>query len=159
MVLPRARVMEYSPRQTGEVQIVARYKAIETSTMVSLTESAEPFYQTEAGFRLPAPGKPVFIGPTSALELGKMGEAPTSALYLPGGILSWLLLLVAAVMLIWVTYFRVMYQVWRIPIVSEIGDTNTRLVPLIGIVVVLALGTLLVLMLLTGPYTHLHLLR
>ena len=151
-------VLEYTPRLASDIQIVARYEAIETSTVVSLTETIEPFYQPEAGIRLPASGEEVFIGPKSSLELGEMGKAPTSALRLPGGILSWLLLLVVAVMLIWATYSRVIYQVFRIPITQEIGDTDTRLVPLVGLAIVVALGILLVLMLITGPYSHFHLL-
>ncbi len=152
-----AAVFEYTPRQTGEVQIVARYEAIETSTTVSLTEAGEPFYQTEAGIRLPAPGDEVFIG--LRLPLEPKGSAPIIGLRLPGGIFSWFLLLVAAVMVIWVTYLRVMYQLLRIPIVEEIREINTRLVPLIGMAAVVALGMLLVLMLITGPYSHPHLLQ
>lgn len=151
-------VFEYTPRQTGEIQIVTRYEAIETSTTVSLAESAEPFYQTEIGISLPVPGPEIFIGPESALEPAE-GSAPLSALRLPGGTLYWFLLLVAGVILIWATYFRVMYQAWRISTVSETEGTDTRLVPLIGMAVVVVLGTLLVLMLITGPYSHLHVLR
>ncbi len=151
-------VLEYSPRQTGDIQVVARYEAIEATATLTVTEPNESFYQAEAGIRLPALGKDVLVGPKSAVEL-EDGFAPVTAFRLPGGILSWLLFLVVAVMLIWVTYFRVMYQVFRIPIVSEIEDTDTRRVPLVGLAIVVALGILLVLMLITGPYTHLHLLR
>jgi mono/diheme cytochrome c family protein len=151
-------ILEYTPRLMGDIQIVARYEAIEATTAVSLTETNEAFYQTEAGIQLPAPGQEVLIGPESSLELGEMGKAPTSAFRLPGGILSWLLLLVIAVMLIWLTYFGVMYQVFRIPIVKEIRDTDTRLVPLAGLAIVVVMGILLVLMLITGPYSHFHLL-
>ncbi len=101
----------------------------------------------------------MFIGPESALELREMGQAPASAFRLPGGILSWLLLLLATVMLVWATYFRVIYQLFCIPIVSEITDTNTRLVALIGMAAVVVLGILLVLMLITGPYSHPNLLH
>jgi mono/diheme cytochrome c family protein len=155
-------VLEYTPRQTGDIQVVARYqgdslKAAETTAMVTLAEADGPLYQVKAGLRSFAFGEEVLIGPKSALEPGD--AAPAVAFRLPGGILSWLLLLVATVALIWFTYFRVLYQVFRIPIVSEMRDTNTRLVPIIGMTIVAALGFLLVLMLLTGPYTHLHLLR
>ena len=107
-------VLEYIPRQTGDIQVVVRYEAIETATTVSIAENDNPFYQTEIGIRLPAPGPEIFVGPESALEPGEGGKAPTSAFRLPAGILSGLLLLVAAVMLIWSTYFLVMYQVFRI---------------------------------------------
>ena len=159
-----AAVFDYTPRQAGDTQVVARYQEsnlspVEAVTIVNLIESTEPFYQAEAGLRLPAPGEEIFIGPKSALDLGEWGKAPTSAFYLPGGILSWLLLIVVTVMLIWFTYFRVIYQVFRIPIVSEMRDIDTRLVPLAGLAIVLLLGVMLTLMILTGPYSHLHLLR
>ena len=157
-------IFEYTPQQMGDIQIVARYEGdgtgpVETTAMLTLVEVDEPFYQPEIGIQLPVPGEDVFIGPESALELGEMGEAPTSALLLPGGILSWLLLFAAIIMLIWFTYFRVMYQVFRIPVVSVIRDTDTRLVPLVALAIVVALGIFLVLMIITGPYSHFHLPR
>ncbi len=151
-------VLEYTPQQTGEIEIVARYETIETATTLSLVDTGEPNYRTEVGIQLPAPGQEVFIGPESALELREMGKAPTSAFRLPGGILSWLLLLVVAVVLIWTTYSYVIYQVFRIPITQEIGDRDTRLIPVVGLAIVVALGILLVVMLITGPYSHFHLL-
>jgi mono/diheme cytochrome c family protein len=153
-------VLEYTPRQSGDMQVIAHYERgglspLEATTITTLAEADEPFYHVEVGLRSFSFGPEVFIGPPSALEpVG--GDAPTSALRLPGGILSWLLVLVATVALIWFTYFRVMYQVFRIPIVSEMKDTNTRLVPMIIMTIVAALGFLLVTMLLTGPYSHPH---
>lgn len=152
-------IFEHTPRQAGNIQVVARYQPIETSTTLTLTEADKPFFQAEAGLRLPAPGEEIFIGPQSAIDIGIGERAPTSALRLPGGILSWLLFIVAAVMLIWFTYFRVIYQVFHIPVVSEIRDIDTRLVPLAGLTIVVILGTMLVLMLITGPYSHFHLIR
>ncbi|MFQ5996997.1 MAG: c-type cytochrome [Dehalococcoidales bacterium] len=148
---------EYTPRQTGNLEVVARYEAIETATTLTLVNTEEPAYRTETGIPLPAPGEEVFIGPKSALELGEGGTAPSSAFRLPGGILSWLLLVVIAVMVIWATYFRALYQVFGIPIRREITDTDTRLVPLVGLAIIVVLGILLVLMLVTGPYSHFHL--
>ncbi len=160
-------VLEYTSRLTGDIQVVAHHGRLytphgedhEAAITLTLADTEEPFYQTEAGISLPAPGEEVFIGTESSHELGRMGEAPASAFRLPGGILSWLLLVVATVMLIWFTYFRAVYQVFRIPIVSEIGDTDTRLVPLAILSIVVALGIFLVLMLITGPYSHFQLLR
>lgn len=151
-------IFEYTPRQTGEIKIVARYEALENATTFTLADTDESNYHTEAGIPFPVPGEEVFIGPKSALELGKEGMAPTSAFRLPSGVLSWLLLVVIAVMLVWATYFRVMYQVFGIPIRREIRDTDTRLVPLISLAIIVALGIILVLMLVTGPYSHFHLL-
>jgi hypothetical protein len=152
-------VFEYTPKQTGDIEVVARYKTIEATATLTVAEADETIYQPEAGIHLPSPGEEVFIGPESARELGEMGKAPMSALRLPGGILSWLLIVAGIVALIWVTYFRAMYQVLRIPIVREIRGANTRLIPLAGLAIIVALGILLVLMLLTGPYSHFHLLR
>jgi mono/diheme cytochrome c family protein len=155
-------LFEYIPRQMGETPVIARYEVdslspVETTTTLILTETDEPFYQPVVGLQLPAPGEEVFISPESSL--GETSDAPTSAFRLPGGILSWLLLFAVTVMLIWFTYFRVMYQVFRIPLRREITDTDTRLIPLIGFAIVLGLGTILLLMIITGPYSHFHFFR
>jgi hypothetical protein len=86
-----------------------------------------------------------------------MGAAPTSALRLPGGLVSWLLLPVAAVLLVWRSYFRAVYQVWRISGNAGTHDNEARLLPRIGLAIVVLLGLLLALKLVIGPYTHLHL--
>lgn len=151
--------LEYIPHLAGDVLIVTSYEDTETTATVTLSRSDEPSYQTDVGIRLPTLGKEVFIGPESALLPGETSSAPLTVFRLPGGILSWLLFLVVAIVLIWTTYFRVVYQVLRIPIVTEPSGTNTRLVAWIGIAVVVVLGTLLVLMLVTGPYSHPHILR
>lgn len=157
-------LLEYTPRLTGDIEMVAHHGILytphgeshEATATITIAEAGEPFYHPEVGIQLPAPGQEVFLGPASAFEL-EMGTAPMTALRLPGGILSWLLLVVVTVMVIWFTYFRVIYQVFRIPIRSEIRDTDTRRVPLIGFALVVAMGIFLVLMLITGPYSHLHL--
>ena len=156
--------LDYRPRLSGDTRLIASYNNSSTSTidaeaMVNLIASEEPFYETEAGIRITAPFPELFIGPPSALDLGDEGNAPASAIRLPGSILSWLLLLIFTVMFIWFTYFRVMRQVFMIPLVSEIRDVNTRLVPMAGMGFVLFVGIVLTLMLLTGPYSHLNLMR
>jgi mono/diheme cytochrome c family protein len=149
-------VSEYIPRQTGEIQVVARYEAIETTATVSLKEVAEPFYQAEAGLPDASSLPEIFIGPKSAFEPEQEGNAPTSGLRVPGGLPSLLLLAyVFAVILVWSLYFRVWYQMFRIPVVRG----TDRLLPTIGLVTVVALATLLVFILITGPYSHPHLLR
>ncbi|MDP3879720.1 MAG: c-type cytochrome [Dehalococcoidales bacterium] len=151
--------LEYTPRIAGETKVVARYGTIEATSSLNISEREEPFYEAEAGIRLPAPGDPVFIGPESALQLGEMGQAPTSAFYLPGGVISWLLIVAVTVMVIWVTYFRVVYQVFRIPMANEVSEINPKLVPMAIMAFVTVMGVILVLMLLTGPYSHFHLLQ
>ncbi|MBI2830360.1 MAG: c-type cytochrome [Chloroflexi bacterium] len=148
--------LKYSPRSSGEVTFVARAGAAEGTALVKLAEAAAPFYHPEIGVKFPTLGKEIFIGPQSAHQLGEGGFAPNTAFRLPGGTLSWLLPVILTIMLIWSTYFRVMFQVFRIPILSEITDVNTRLVPTIGLIAIVLLGTLLVLMFATGPYSHWH---
>ena len=150
-------VIEYSPRLSGDLEIVARYETVETVTALYSAATGEPFYETEVGLHLPAPGPEIFIGPPSALSVNENGNAPTSAFRLPGGVVSWLLILVGSVAAIWATYFYVMYQVFVIPVRREIRDTNTRLIPLMGMAAILGVAVILVTMLLTGPYSQFHL--
>jgi len=81
-----------------------------------------------------------------------------TALRLPGGTLSWLWLFVAVLMLVWGTYIFVMYQVLRISTVKGISTSNSRVVPLVWIAVLIGLGILMVLMVITGPFSHFNLL-
>ena len=76
---------------------------------------------------------------------------------LSGASLSWVLLLVAAVGLSWATYIRVLFQVFRVSTNPPGGTTETKLVPLIGVAVLGAVGIMLMLMLLTGPQSNFHL--
>lgn len=151
-------VFEYAPRRSGEVEVVARYKTAETATILTLPEANEPFYQTEVGIKFPSVGEDFIIGPDSSRELGAMGEAPMTALYLPGGILSWLWVPVIAIIVVWSTYLRIMNQVLHIPVISTMGQINTRLVPMLAMAAIVGIGILLVLMIITGPYTHFNLL-
>ena len=153
-----AAVLQYTPRPTGDLELFSRSEEAEASLPLTITVGDEPAYQAEVGITLPVPGQEIFIGPESARALGEGGIAPTSAFRLPGGTLSSLLLIVLTVMLIWFTYFRVLHHLFRIPVVSEIRDTDTRLLPRVGMTLVIVIGTTLVLMLLTGPYSHFQLL-
>jgi len=146
---------EYIPRRAERTELVARYGTTEASATIIVTEADKPFYHVNVGIRLPALEPEVFIGPPSASEPTE-GQAPTSALRLPGGLLSWLLLFVGALALIWGTYFKVMYHVLRIPAQPLTGGPNLRLVPLVGLAIVVALGILMVIMVITGPYSHFH---
>lgn len=150
---------QLSTRLSGDLEIAARYGVVESIKRITVAEPNGPFYQAEAGIHLPAPGPEIFIGPKSAVLPSETGEAPTSGFRLPGGILSWVLLLVAAVGLAWGTYLKVMYQVFRIPANSTSGEADTKLLPLVAMVGLAALGILLMLMLLTGPQSNFHLVR
>ncbi|MFC2020659.1 c-type cytochrome [Chloroflexota bacterium] len=152
-------VLEYTPQQAGEVEVTVRSGTAETAGIFSVAHDGESAYETEAGLHLPQLGDDIFFGPESALDLGEESNAPATALRIPGGVFSWLMIVAFTVFFIWFTYFRVMYQVFRIPIVNEIRDINTRMVPTIGLVMIVLVGLLLVMMLITGPYSHLHLPR
>ncbi len=67
------------------------------------------------------------------------------------------LLYMSAVILVWSLYLYVMYQGFRIPIATKITDINTRLIPTIGIAVMVMFVVLLVWILATGPYSNIHL--
>ncbi len=148
---------QFIPRRPGDTTVTARYKGNETSANLSIADSGQLFYRTEAGINLPSAGPEVFIGPRSAHELDEMGRAPTSALRLPGGILSWLWLFAGAVLLVWATYFVAMYQVLHVSAHRHAGLENTRVVPVTWLIVVVVLGLAMVLMVITGPYSHFHL--
>ena len=148
-------VLEYTPRRNGNLAAAVRYGGNEARANVNVTGGAEFSYEAEAGIHFPQLGEGI-IYPKSVLTLRPGDAAPLPAFRLPGGILSWVLILVATVFMIWFTYFRVMYQIFRIPIVSEIRDINTRLMPSIGMAIVITIGVVLILKLLISPYTHLH---
>jgi len=146
----------YVPRRAGTTELVASYGPLQASTGTIVTEADVEFYQAEAGIRLPSGGPPVFIGPGSATE-SPVGHAPTSALRLPGGLFSWLWLFVLGLVLIYSVYFRVMYQVLRIPAAGRAVAHSPRLVPQAGLFLIVAMALLTILMILTGPYSHFHL--
>jgi hypothetical protein len=149
---------EYTPHIAGDRSISVRYRDIETTIPVNLAKADEPFYQPKAGIRLPAPGEEVNVG-IESLAPEETTDAPITVFRLPGGILSWLLLFAVTVMLIWTTYFRVLYQVFRIPRVTEIADIDSKRAVSVSMAAVVLLGILLVLLLVTGPASHPHLLR
>jgi hypothetical protein len=142
----------YTPTRAGETTLTAQYETIEKGNALSIMDSGEIFYQAETGIKMPSPGPEVFLGPESAHELGQMGEAPNSALRLPGGVLSWLWLFIGVLVLVWGVYFIIMYQVLRISGAGRVssfdqrGTANTRLLPLLGLIAIFWLGLLMVLM-------------
>jgi mono/diheme cytochrome c family protein len=148
---------ELVTRLSGDLEIAARYGLVESVKQITVADAGTRFYHPEAGLRLPAPGDEVFIGPESAVKPSPVGEAPATGFRLPGGILSWVLLLVAAVGLSWGTYLRVMLQVYRIPAVRGGSEPETKLLPMVGMVFLAAVGLMLMLMLLTGPQSNFHL--
>ena len=151
--------LEFAPRLSGDLDVVAKSDSLQATSKLTLAEAEEPFYEPEAAFLMPQLGPGVFMGPASARTLGTDDPAPTSALRLPGGLVSWLFLLAAAMGLIWVSYFRVFRQLMGIPIAQDIrrDGVDTRLMPRLGMAYVIFMGVLLILMIMTGPYSHFHL--
>lgn len=146
---------EFTPRSTGETTIIAKSEGAEASIKVQLTGSAQ-YYHPEVGLRLPTVGKEIFVGPASSHELSVPENAPMTALRLPGGTLSWLLLFVGVLVLFWGAYSRILFNIFRISRVQS-NEAKLWLVPVAGILLVLFTGTMLVLMVITGPYSHFHL--
>ncbi|MDO8491304.1 MAG: c-type cytochrome [Dehalococcoidia bacterium] len=149
--------LEYIPRRPGEPEVVAWFGKLETRSRIAIADSGDVFYHTEAGIRMPAPGPEIWIGPESAFDLGPQGNAPNTALRLPGGMLSWLWLFVLVLIAVYVTYIVTLYQVLRISTVKGAGATNASLVPRMAILAMIGLGVMVVLMVITGPYSHFHL--
>ena len=148
---------ELTTRLSGDREIAARYGQVEAVAPLSLAAPDHVFYFPEAGLHLPAPGDEVFLGPASATVPSSIGEAPTTGFRLPGGILSWIFLLVGAVALSWGTYIRVMYHIFRIPDGGSAEARQARLLPMAAIAGLAVLGAVLVLMLVTGPQSNFHL--
>lgn len=149
-------VFRFTPRFDGAVQVVARFQGAEATSALNLSPAGEVFYETEIGIYFPGSDKDIFVGPPSALKLDEQDSAPGPALRIPGGILNGLIITAAILALVWFTYFRVFYQVFHIPVIKETDEVNTRLVPILALGFVITLGVLLLLMLITGPYSYWH---
>ena len=160
-------ILNYVLKIAGEQTLIAKYQTLESDSKINILDSGQNFYQAEAGIRFQSVGPEVFIGPGSSHELGEMGNAPQPALRLPGGIFSWLWLYIGVVALVWGIYFVVMIQILKISgereypgrgakPVSLAQRNSTRLIPLVGLAVILGLGLIIVAMIITGPYSHFH---
>jgi mono/diheme cytochrome c family protein len=153
-------VFEYTPRLAQDTELVARHGNIEATTSIHIAESAEGFYQSEAGIPHSVAIPEVFAGPESALGPGEDGSAPTTGLRIPSGLESVLLMsYVFAVVLVWGLYLRIIYQVSRIPGPRAFGEPNLKVMPWIAFGIGAALLVLLVVIIITGPYSHPHLPR
>lgn len=152
--------VKFTPRENNDIQLVVKSQdAADATGTITLAPAQASLYSAQAGLKMPSPpiGRNIFVDGQPQPDFDGGAKAPTGSFRLPGGMFSWLLLVVVTVMMIWFSYFRVIYQVFRIPIVKEMGDTNTRLVPLVGLVFVAVVGAALAVVLLRGPYTHLNL--
>lgn len=142
--------LDYTPRHIGDMEVQASSGAAEAKATIKLPDTDTVFYHTDVGIKVPALGESRFIGP-ERLKLGEEGSAPPDVFRLPSGTLFWLAPILLTAMTIWVVYFFVIFQVYRIPVVQSGSGAITRRIPLIGLVVIALLGTILVYMLVTSP--------
>jgi mono/diheme cytochrome c family protein len=152
--------VEFVPNQQGPITINVVYQDLHQSVSVELLPSSSS-YRVDIGVHLPQiGGGQVNYGPPSSMGFDQNDSALNSALRLPGGIPSWLLLFIGVIAVIWFTYFRVVYQLFRISPGRgddmEEGRSNTRLVPILIMLFVFTVGIVLLLMIATGPNSQLH---
>ncbi len=147
-------VLQYFPSEEGPVQVMARQGDNEATGDWTVKNRSRS-YHVDVGIRLPTPGPEV----STQLALGpaELGQSPPAGFRLPGGTLSWLLIFVGTIILVWTTYFRVLRQVVLIPAAGHEEGMSTKLIPLAGMIFVLVVGAVLAVVILRGPYTHLHL--
>jgi hypothetical protein len=145
-------VLDYTPRISGQTELITSYGDSQTSTPITIANSSSNLYQATSGIHLPTVGSEVFVGTQTDGNNG----APPIVLRLPGGTSSWLLLFVAVIMLVWSTYFRAFYQVFQVSAASKMG-TSARVVPMLAMAGIIVVGSLLVLKIITGPFTHIEL--
>ena len=152
--------LEHTLRLTGEQTIVARYeddsgaRTETTSTINSLGDGA-PLYKAELGLHGAAGPPEVLFAPSGSVLADEPGFAPPTVFRIPGGIAFFPFMgYVAAVLLVWILYMRIMYQVVRIPVKRDIRELDTRLVPAAGLTIMAVITALLVFILVTGPVSH-----
>ena len=152
--------LTFTPTQLGPVTIDVAYQDLHETAPVELLPG-DATYEVDIGVALPQiAGGQVNYGPPSSMHLDENASALNTALRLPGGIPSWLLLFIGVIAFIWFTYFRVVFQMFRIsPSRGEDtleGQPNTKIVPILIMLFVFTVGVVLLLMIATGPNSQLH---
>ena len=155
----------FTSHLTGNIPVFARYqpdsgKLITAIAVVNLGTAEERFYETEVGLEYQGFPPDLVLFPESAWQPREPGIAPITVLRIPGGLpfipfAAYLL----TVILVWSLYVRVMYQVLRIQVVGKIGtkkEPNARLVPAVGIAIIILVALLMVSVLVKGPYFVSH---
>lgn len=147
-------LLNFTPHQYGDVQPTAKYEGSETygpaqaQADLNMTAVQQGAYAPRAGIRplvpLQPPGAP-----------SEYSVAPKTGVSFPISAAWGIALLLGG---IWTTYFVVAYQVMGIGLAAAVGNVvDRRLVPLFIAGFVVALGSTLIWMVLTSPYTHPHL--
>lgn len=144
--------IEYTPRSVGGHHAVvarfdgdSRHAGSEATTTLTVEDRGQ-IYRSHAGIETPP------LGPTL---LGVTPGGPSYSLeQIPLPTLDWgPLVLFGILASIWGTYLLVVFQVFQI----GRGGGLVRLLPSAGLVVVFLLATMLLVVILRNPYTHLHL--
>jgi mono/diheme cytochrome c family protein len=152
--------LAFMPTELGTITIDVAYQDLHETAPIELLPG-DATYEVEIGVPLPQiAGGQVNYGPPSSMHLDENASALNTALRLPGGIPSWLLLFIGVIAFIWFTYFRVVFQMFRIsPNRGEEaleGQPNTKIVPILIMLFVFTVGVVLLLMIATGPNSQLH---
>ena len=151
--------LRFEPHQAGDVKLAASYAgsagngAAEASTMLAITPGEEAGYTTHVGIRPEVPLQLTQAVPSAQLE--SAAPQQVGGFYFPLSASWGLALLLAG---LWSAYYVVAYQIMGIGLVAPVGSVlDRRLVPFVMAAVVVALGATLIWVVLTSPYTHLHL--
>jgi mono/diheme cytochrome c family protein len=148
----------YTPKTTGFIPVVAQYtpdgdKPIQVTSTVELT-AQYPLYESEVG--IPYKGFPpdIVLFPKSVWDNRAPGIAPVTVFRIPGGLpFIPFVAYLAVIILVWSLYVNVMYQVFRIVPKDKVKGLDLRLLPMAGMAVLGGAGLLMVLILVTGPYS------
>jgi mono/diheme cytochrome c family protein len=142
------------------MQVAARYRGVESIQTINVASADEPNYVVHVGLHLPDFTDDLVFGPEEAFSLREGGRAPTTYFRWPGDMQALLFFLYAGgIALVWGLYLRTMYQLFKIPVMTQLGSPDNRLVPFIGLVILAGLLALLIGILVTGPQSHFHVLH
>ena len=142
------------------MQVAARYSGVESIQTIDVAPADGPNYVTRVGLHLPDFTGDLVFGPEEAFSLREGGKAPTTYFRWPGDMEGLLFFLYGGgIALVWIMYMRTMYQLYKIPVLTQLGDPDNRLVPFAGLIILVGLLALLIGILVTGPQSHFHVLN
>ena len=148
----------YTPKTTGIIPVIARYtpegeKPVEVTSTLELTAEG-PLYEPEVGLEYQGFPPEIVLFPSTVWEGRAEGIAPVNVVRIPGGLpFIPFFLYLAVVCLVWGLYVTVMYQVYRIVPNIKGRGLNLKLLPIAGMLILGGAGLVMVLILITGPYS------
>lgn len=153
----------FAPYVTGEVMLMATHKTgegerVEALWTIRLKGDPARFHESKVGLPGGVGPPDLVLAPVADPRTKELGIAPPKILRIPGGLAFFpFTAYLAAVILVWGLYIRIMYQVVCIPLVVETDEVNTRLLPVAGVITIALTLALLVMILIAGPDSHPHL--